>query len=211
MSYVLAAPELMSLAAADLTQLGSKVSAAGAAAHQATTGVLAAAADEVSSAVAALFSGHGIEFQSASIQAATFRDRFVQLLNSAGANYASAEAAGASLLGLSPSVGLLGLGNVGDLNLGSGNTGSYNFGNGNLGSGNFGSGNLGSNNLGLGNLGLFNFGLGNAGYLNVGFGNGSLAQAALENKISSINFGSANLGTYNFGDANVGNLSLIHI
>jgi PE family len=43
--------------------------------------------------IAALFSGHGQAFQAVSTQAATFHDRFVQLLTSGAGAYTSAEAA----------------------------------------------------------------------------------------------------------------------
>lgn len=58
MSYVLATPEMVAAAANNLAQIGSTLSAANAAALAPTTGVLAAGADEVSAAVASLFSGH---------------------------------------------------------------------------------------------------------------------------------------------------------
>lgn len=56
MSYVLATPEMVAAAANNLAQIGSTLSAANAAALAPTTGVLAAGADEVSAAVASLFS-----------------------------------------------------------------------------------------------------------------------------------------------------------
>jgi len=59
MSFVIATPEALGAAASDLTSLGSTISAANAAAAAQTTGVLAAAEDEVSAAIAALFSTHG--------------------------------------------------------------------------------------------------------------------------------------------------------
>ena len=55
MSYVLAAPELMTAAATDLAAIGSAVDAAHAAAAAPTTGLIPAAADEVSTGIAALF------------------------------------------------------------------------------------------------------------------------------------------------------------
>ncbi|CKV16851.1 Conserved protein of uncharacterised function PE-PGRS family protein PE_PGRS54 (fragment) [Mycobacterium tuberculosis] len=48
MSFVLIAPEFVTAAAGDLTNLGSSISAANASAASATTQVLAAGADEVS-------------------------------------------------------------------------------------------------------------------------------------------------------------------
>ena len=60
--------------------------------------VLPAAADEVSAAIAALFSGQAQEFQALGAQAAAFHEQFVQALRGAGGAYAAAEAANASPL-----------------------------------------------------------------------------------------------------------------
>ncbi|MGO9226772.1 PE family protein, partial [Mycobacterium sp.] len=98
MSFVLALPDVLGSAASDLASLGSTIQAANAATAAQTTGVLAAAGDEVSAAIATLFATHGQEFQVVSAQAAAFHDQFVQALNSAGGAYASAEAANASPL-----------------------------------------------------------------------------------------------------------------
>jgi hypothetical protein len=95
MSYVIAAPEMMTSAATDLATIGSDLSAAHTAAAAQTTGMLAAAEDEVSTAVAALFSSHGTAFQALSAQAAAFHSRFVQALNAGAGAYASTEAANA--------------------------------------------------------------------------------------------------------------------
>ena len=56
MSYVVAFPEMLSAAAPDLAGIGSSLSEANAAAVAPTTGVMAAAGDEVSAAIASLFS-----------------------------------------------------------------------------------------------------------------------------------------------------------
>src|SRR6516164_4792378 len=98
MSFVAAAPEIMTSAAKDLADIGSALTAANRAAVTQTTGILSAAEDEVSAAIAALFSAHGQGFQALSAQAATFHDEFVQALNSAGSAYAAAEVANASPL-----------------------------------------------------------------------------------------------------------------
>ncbi|KZS70039.1 hypothetical protein A4G29_07590 [Mycobacterium kansasii] len=58
MSFVVAAPQALMVAATDLAGIGSALTAANAAAAAPTTGVLAAGADEVSAAIAALFSSH---------------------------------------------------------------------------------------------------------------------------------------------------------
>jgi len=59
MSYVVAVPEFVAFAASDLAGIRSAVNAAHAAAAAPTTGVVAAAGDEVSAAIASLFPGTG--------------------------------------------------------------------------------------------------------------------------------------------------------
>ena len=56
MSYLIATPELMTSAATDLSNIGSALSAANAAAATPTTAIVVAAEDEVSAAIAAVFS-----------------------------------------------------------------------------------------------------------------------------------------------------------
>ena len=94
MSFVVAVPETLAAASVDVGSIGSAVSAAAAA--RATTGVVAAAEDEVSTAIASLFSGHAQQYQALSAQAVAFHDQFVQILNSGARLYASTEAANAS-------------------------------------------------------------------------------------------------------------------
>lgn len=72
---------------------------AGAAPGPSTTGVVAAAADEVSTAVATLFSAHAAEYQALSSMAASFHQQFVQVLSAAGSAYAGEEAAIANATG----------------------------------------------------------------------------------------------------------------
>ncbi len=84
--------------ATDLANIGSTIRAADAAAGSSTTGVLAAAEDEVSAAIAAVFSAHGQGFQALSAQAVAFHDQFVKTLSEARNAYAAAEAANASPL-----------------------------------------------------------------------------------------------------------------
>src|ERR1700722_4110606 len=98
MSYVIAAPEMMTAAATELRNIGSSLSAAHTVAASSTTAVVAAAEDEVSAAVALLFAGHGQRFQALSAHAAAFHAQFVQAMNSAGGAYAAAEAANAAPL-----------------------------------------------------------------------------------------------------------------
>jgi PE family len=93
MSYVIAAPEIMTTAATDLATIGSALTAAKAAAAAPTTGVLAAAEDEVSEAIAAVFSAHGQGFQVMGAQAAAFHDQFMQAVTAGARSYVSADAA----------------------------------------------------------------------------------------------------------------------
>jgi triacylglycerol lipase len=89
----------MSAAATDVVWIGSVVATANQGVAGATTGVLAAAEDEVSAAIAALFSAHGRGYQALSAQAAAFHAEFVQALSGAADAYAAAEAANTSPLG----------------------------------------------------------------------------------------------------------------
>ena len=96
MSWVIAAPEYVAAAANELAGLGSNIGAANAAAAVSTNTVLAAGADEVSAAIAALFGAHGQAYQALSAQAASFHSQFVQLMNAGSAQYSAAEAANAA-------------------------------------------------------------------------------------------------------------------
>ena len=98
MSLVTAAPELMTVAATDLANIGSTISAAHLVAATQTVAVVPAAADEVSSGIAHLFSQHAQDYQALAGQAAAFHEQFVQHLTSSAGSYASAEAASAKLL-----------------------------------------------------------------------------------------------------------------
>src|SRR6202008_2651055 len=100
MSFVHVAQDALETAAADVTRIGSVVSAGNLAAAISTTEVAAAGADEVSLAIAALFGAQAGEYQAAAAQAATYRERFVSTLSAAAASYAGAEATiGASMRG----------------------------------------------------------------------------------------------------------------
>ncbi|WP_263988525.1 PE family protein, partial [Mycobacterium conspicuum] len=95
MSFVVVAPDALAAAATDLENIGSALSAAHAAASAPTAGVLAAGADEVSAALASLFSGHARAYQALSTEAAAFHQQFVQSMTASGSMFASAEAANA--------------------------------------------------------------------------------------------------------------------
>jgi len=97
-SYVMAVPDVLGSAASDLTGIDAALSQAHAVAAASTTGLPAAAGDEVSAAIAALFSSHGRQFQSLSAQMAVLHQRFAASLTGAAHGYAGAEAANASPL-----------------------------------------------------------------------------------------------------------------
>src|SRR5215831_13021332 len=102
MSFVIAVPEMMTSAATDLSNIGAALSAAKAAAATSTTGVLAAAEDEVSVAIAALFSAHAEGFQALGAQAAAFHDQFVRAVTAGAGSYVGAEAANVAAFTANP-------------------------------------------------------------------------------------------------------------
>ena len=73
MSLLVVAPELLVSAAANLESIGAALNGANAAAAVPTTGLLAAGADEVSAAVAALFAEQAREYQALSAQVNAFQ------------------------------------------------------------------------------------------------------------------------------------------
>ena len=91
-SFLIAAPQVIADAASDLTNIGSVIGSATHAAAAATTGVLPAAADEVSMQIASLFSTHAAEYQQLSAQATAFHVGFVEALTAGAGAYAAAEA-----------------------------------------------------------------------------------------------------------------------
>ncbi len=98
MSFLMAVPEEVGAAATSLTDIGSALNDARAAAALPTAGVVAAAEDQVSAAVAAVLSEHGAGYQAFGAQVAAFHDQFVQALTASAGAYARAEAANVSPL-----------------------------------------------------------------------------------------------------------------
>ncbi|KQH81332.1 PE family protein [Mycobacterium gordonae] len=98
MTNLLVAPEVITTAVTDIGNIGSTVSAASAAAAAPTTGLLAAAADEVSAAIANLFGSHGQEFQALVGQVEAFQTTFQQTLSAAANAYVQTEAASAAAI-----------------------------------------------------------------------------------------------------------------
>ncbi|ORW07517.1 hypothetical protein AWC15_20015 [Mycobacterium lacus] len=81
-----------------MADIGSSIRAANLVALAPTSTLMAAAGDEVSAAIASLFSGHAQEYQAIGARAAVFHEQFVQALSAASGAYAAAEAANASPL-----------------------------------------------------------------------------------------------------------------
>ena len=83
-SYVIAAAEALAAASEDLSGIGSTIMEANTAAAAWTTERLAAGQDEVSAAIAALFSVHAEQYRALSAQAAAFHTQFMQTLGGGG-------------------------------------------------------------------------------------------------------------------------------
>lgn len=99
MSFVTTHPEALTFAAGRLASIGSAVSAENAGAAAPTTGVIPAAADQVSALTAAQFAAHAKLYQAVSAQAKAIHDQFVQTLQTSAGSYAIAEAANAAAAG----------------------------------------------------------------------------------------------------------------
>ncbi|HSS26131.1 MAG TPA: PE family protein [Mycobacterium sp.] len=99
MSFVTTQPEALTAAAGSLQGIGSAMSAQNAAAAAPTTGVIPAAADEVSALTAAQFAAHAQMYQAVSAQAAAIHEMFVNTLGTSAGSYAVTEAANAIAAG----------------------------------------------------------------------------------------------------------------
>ncbi|OBJ50114.1 PE family protein [Mycobacterium sp. 1423905.2] len=95
MPFVTSQPELLVAAAADLQAIGTAMSSSNAAAAPQITGVVPAAADEVSVLTAMQFAAHGSLYQAISAQAAAMHEMFAATLAGSGGSYAATEAANA--------------------------------------------------------------------------------------------------------------------
>lgn len=97
--FVTAHPELLSAAAGDLEGIGSAMAAANAAAAGPTSGVVPAAADEVSALTAAQFATHAGHYQAVSSAAAAIHSLLVTTLQSSATSYAVTETANVAAVG----------------------------------------------------------------------------------------------------------------
>ena len=95
MSFVMTRPEMLAAAAGNLQALGSVISASNAAAAAPISGVVPAAADEVSALTAARFAAHAAMYQAVSAEAAAIHELFVATLGTSAGSYAATEAANA--------------------------------------------------------------------------------------------------------------------
>ena len=99
MSFVTTQPEALSAAAANLAGIGTMMSAQNSAAAAPTTGVIPAAADEVSALTATQFTIHAQMYQAVSAQAEAIHQLFVSTLGTSATSYAATEAANAVATG----------------------------------------------------------------------------------------------------------------
>jgi hypothetical protein len=97
-SFLIAAPEALVDASGGLTDIAESLSQAAHTAAPATTGIVAAAGDEVSTVVTQVFDDYAEAFRELSTQAAQFHAQFVRVLSAAGAAYPAAETSNVSLL-----------------------------------------------------------------------------------------------------------------
>jgi hypothetical protein len=95
-SFVTRQPEALMISAGNLQGIGSAVSAAKGAAAARTTGVIPAAADEVSALTATQFAAHAQTYQAGSAHAAAIREMFVSTLGTSAGSYAATGAANAA-------------------------------------------------------------------------------------------------------------------
>jgi hypothetical protein len=99
MSFLTTQPADMVAAAGNLHDVGSSIAAQNAAASAPITGVVPAAADEVSALTAAQFGLHAQMYKAVSVQAAAIHEMFVATLEESAGSYAFAEAANAAATG----------------------------------------------------------------------------------------------------------------
>jgi PE family protein len=93
MSFVTTRPEEIAVTAGNLQSIGSAMTAENVAAAAPTTGVVPAAADEVSALTATQFAAHAQMYQVVSAQAAAIHQMFVSTLATSAGSYAVTEAA----------------------------------------------------------------------------------------------------------------------
>jgi hypothetical protein len=106
MSFVTTVPEALAAAASQLEGIGTSMASENAAVAAPTTGVLPAAADEVSALQASIFSTYGQLYQTLSVQAQAIHQQFVNTLDTSASSYAATEAANQAGAASTPLSGL---------------------------------------------------------------------------------------------------------
>jgi hypothetical protein len=96
MSFVTTQPEFLASAAGALQSIGSAMAAGNTAAATPTTGVVPAAADEVSALTAAQFAAHAQLYQALGAQATAIHELFCNAMVTSAGSYAATEAANAA-------------------------------------------------------------------------------------------------------------------
>jgi len=109
MSFVTTQPEALADTAGRLQTLGSAMAAESAAVASPTTGVIPAAADDVSALQAAIFRAYGSLYQSINAQAMTIHELFVHTLGASAGSYAATESANSGATASPLSGGISGL------------------------------------------------------------------------------------------------------
>ena len=99
MSFVSTQPEALTAAAGDLQSIGSAMTGQNAAAAAPTTGVVPAAADEVSALTTTQFAMHAQMYQAVSAQATEVHEMFVNTLGMRSGSYDLTELANAAAAG----------------------------------------------------------------------------------------------------------------
>ncbi|KQH76283.1 hypothetical protein AO501_29100 [Mycobacterium gordonae] len=109
MSFVITSPEALAAAAATLRALGSGLAAENAAAAASTTGVIPAAADQVSALLATQFGAYGTLYQQVNAQAQAVHDMFVTVLGASAGSYGTAESSNSAATSSAPPGSLVSL------------------------------------------------------------------------------------------------------
>lgn len=107
MSYLTTQPQLMSAAADNLAGIQTALAEANATFAGPTTGLAAAAGDEVSAAVTQLFRSYGLAYQEVVGEVTAFHDAFTRALAGSALAYVEAEVANAATSALNPIQSLL--------------------------------------------------------------------------------------------------------
>jgi hypothetical protein len=108
MSFVTTQPEALMAAASQLETLGSGMAAQNAAAAPPTTGVIPAAADEVSALQATQFAAYGAWYQQVSAHATAVHEMLVNTLGTSAGSYQATEAANQAATSSASLSGVLG-------------------------------------------------------------------------------------------------------